>query len=116
MSKKLTGKVALITGGSRGIGAATARALADDGADVIISFATSGAKADGVVAELKGKGVRAAAIHADQAKPEEVERLVDEVVERFGRIDILVNNAGVFVTGAVDSPRTTWPPSRISTP
>jgi NAD(P)-dependent dehydrogenase (short-subunit alcohol dehydrogenase family) len=104
MSKKLTGKVALITGGSRGIGAATARALADDGADVIISFATSGAKADGVVAELKGKGVRAAAIHADQAKPEEVERLVDEVVERFGRIDILVNNAGVFVTGAVDSP------------
>jgi 3-oxoacyl-[acyl-carrier protein] reductase len=102
MSKKLAGKVALVTGGSRGIGAATARALADDGADVAISYAASADKAEAVVAELKSKGVRAVAFKADQAIPAEVEGLVKSVVEHFGRLDILVNNAGVFVTGAVD--------------
>jgi NAD(P)-dependent dehydrogenase (short-subunit alcohol dehydrogenase family) len=103
MSKKLAGKVALVTGGSRGIGAATARALADDGADVAISFAASADKAEAVLAELKSKGVRGAAFKADQAKTNQVEGLIKAVVERFGRLDILVNNAGVFVTGAIDS-------------
>ncbi len=69
MSKKLTGKVALVTGGSRGIGAATAQALADDGADVAISYVASADKAEAVVRELEGKGVRAAAFRADQADP-----------------------------------------------
>ena len=101
MSKNLTGKVALVTGGSRGIGAATARALAEQGADVAISYTASPDNAEAVVRDLTAKGVRAAAFKADQAKPAEVEQLVANVVKRFGRIDVLVNNAGVFVTGAV---------------
>ena len=103
MTKKLAGKVALVTGGSRGIGAATARALADEGADVAISFAASAGKADMVVEELERKGVRAAAFKADQADPAQVEDLIDAVVERFGRLDILVNNAGVAIFGAIDN-------------
>src|SRR5712692_9824785 len=104
MAKRLAGKAALVTGGSRGIGAATARALAEDGADVAISYAASAEKAEAIVRELEGKGVRAAAFRADQADPVQVEGLVETVVARFGRLDILVNNAGVFVTGAVGDP------------
>jgi 3-oxoacyl-[acyl-carrier protein] reductase len=104
MAKKLKGKVALVTGGSRGIGAATARALAEDGADVAISYTASADKAEEVVSELKSKGVRAAAFKADQADRSQVEGLVNAVVEQFGRLDILVNNAGVSVNGAVDNP------------
>jgi 3-oxoacyl-[acyl-carrier protein] reductase len=101
MSKELAGKVALVTGGSRGIGAAIAKALADDGADVAISYAASADKANAVVKELRQKGVRAEAFKADQANAKQVETLVKTVAERFGRLDILVNNAGVFVTGQV---------------
>lgn len=101
MSKELNGKVALVTGGSRGIGAAIAKALADDGADVTISYAASADKADAVVKELRKKGVRAEAFRADQANTKEVEGLVETVVKRFGRLDILVNNAGVFASGPV---------------
>jgi 3-oxoacyl-[acyl-carrier protein] reductase len=101
MSKKLSGKVALVTGGSRGIGAAIAKALADDGADVAISYSASPDKAKQVVNDLLGKGVRAHAFKADQANAKEVEALVKSVVERFGHLDVLVNNAGVFVTGQV---------------
>jgi NAD(P)-dependent dehydrogenase (short-subunit alcohol dehydrogenase family) len=104
MTKKLAGKVALVTGGSRGIGAATARALADEGADVAISYAASADKANAVVRELESQDVRAAAFQADQAAPAQVEGLVKAVAERFGRLDILVNNAAVFVTGSVDNP------------
>ena len=100
-SKKLAGKVALVTGGSRGIGAAIARALADDGADVAISYSASADKAKAVVNDLLAKGVRAHAFKADQANPQEVNALVKSVVERFGHLDILVNNAGVFATGQV---------------
>src|SRR5262245_33449443 len=96
MSKTLAGKVALVTGGARGIGAATARALAEQGADVAISYAASEGKAEAVVADLKGTGVRAVAIRADQSNSAQVEQLVKSVVDRFGRLDILVNNAGVF--------------------
>lgn len=101
MSKTLAGKVALVTGGSRGIGAAIAKALADDGADVAISYSASPDKARQVVNDLLAKGVRAHAFKADQANAKEVETLVKSVVDRFGRLDILVNNAGVFVTGQV---------------
>jgi len=101
MSKELNGKVALVTGGSRGIGAAIAKALADDGADVAISYAASADKAEAVVKELRKKGVRAEAFRADQANTKEVEGLVETVVKRFGRLDILVNNAGVFASGPV---------------
>jgi len=96
MSKKLSGKVALVTGGSRGIGAATARALAKEGADVAIAYSASAEKAEALVKELKDGGVRAVAFRADQADAGQVTGLVQDVVKRFGRLDILVNNAGVF--------------------
>ena len=101
MTKKLSGKVALVTGGSRGIGAASARALAEEGADVAISYVASPDKAEAVVAELKAKGVNARAYKADQASSVDVDQLVRNVAKDFGRLDILVNNAGVAVSGAV---------------
>jgi 3-oxoacyl-[acyl-carrier protein] reductase len=105
MSKNLTGKVALVTGGSRGIGAAAARALAEKGATVAISYSASPEKAQAVVRDLTAMGAKAAAFKADQGKTAEVEGLVAAVVERFGRLDILVNNAGVFIPGAVGDPK-----------
>lgn len=106
MAKQLTGKVALVTGGSRGIGAAAARALADEGADVVISYAASAEKAAAVVQDLQGRGVRALAVKANQAEASEVESLVQRAVREFGRLDILVNNAGVFVAGPLDDAQT----------
>lgn len=102
MTQMLTGKVALITGGSRGIGAATALALADHGADVAISYASNPAKADAVVAELAIRGVRAKAFRADQAEPEQVSDLVAQVIDQFGALDIVVANAGLFEVGEID--------------
>jgi NAD(P)-dependent dehydrogenase (short-subunit alcohol dehydrogenase family) len=103
-TKKLAGKVALVTGGSRGIGASIARALAEAGADVGVSYVASGDKAHAVVAELQAKGVRAAAFKADQAVASQVEDLVKAVAAHFGRLDVLVNNAGVAANGTVDDP------------
>lgn len=100
-TKPLAGKVALVTGGSRGIGAAIAKKLADDGADVAISYGASADKAKDVVKELEVKGVRGHAFKADQADAKEVDALVKSVVKYFGRLDILINNAGVFVTSPV---------------
>jgi 3-oxoacyl-[acyl-carrier protein] reductase len=105
MTKKLTGKVALVTGGSRGIGAASARALADEGASVAISYVASPDKAEAIVAGLKAKGVDAVAFKADQASPDAVEALVNNVAKHFGRLDILVNNAGVATGAPVDDPK-----------
>jgi 3-oxoacyl-[acyl-carrier protein] reductase len=104
MSKKLNGKVALVTGGSRGIGAAIAKALADDGADVAISYAASADKAKSLVKELEAKGVKAAAFQADQGNASEVAALVKNVVERFGHLDILVNNAGISGRNGASTP------------
>jgi len=104
MSKRLSKKVALVTGGTRGIGAAIARRLADEGADVGISYVASSGKAEALVRELEGRGVRAAAFMADQADATQVEGLVKRVVEHFGRLDILVNSAGIFVTGEIGDP------------
>ncbi len=100
-TQKLAGKVALVTGGSRGIGAAIARSLAEEGADVAISYMSNPDKANDLVRELQDKGVRAVAFAADQGKTDEVAGLVRKVAEHFGHLDILVNNAGVFITGPV---------------
>ncbi|TAI62316.1 SDR family oxidoreductase [Bradyrhizobium sp. Leo170] len=105
MSKMLKGKVALVTGGSRGLGAATAEALADHGADVAISYAASADKADAVVKKLKAKGVRAIAIKSDQADLTSAKPLIDSVIAEFGKLNILVNNAGIAIQGQlVDDP------------
>ncbi|MDZ5455746.1 SDR family NAD(P)-dependent oxidoreductase [Azohydromonas lata] len=99
----LAGQVALVTGGSRGIGAAIVRRLAHDGADVVFSYSNSPDRADQVANDVKALGRRALAVQADQAKTADVERLVRTAHEAFGRLDILVNSAGVFITGWTDS-------------
>jgi 3-oxoacyl-[acyl-carrier protein] reductase len=105
MSKTLKDKVALVTGGSRGLGAATAEALAEQGADVAISYVASAEKAEAVVEKLKAKGVRAIAIRSDQADAAAAKPLVDRVMAHFGKLDILVNNAAIAVQGQkVDDP------------
>ncbi len=104
MNNDLAGKAALVTGGSRGVGAAIARRLAQAGADVAISYANSVAEAREVADELTALGVRAAAFRADQGHDDEPRQLVDDVATHFGRLDILVNNAGVFITGPLTDP------------
>jgi NAD(P)-dependent dehydrogenase (short-subunit alcohol dehydrogenase family) len=95
MSHSLKGKVALVTGGSRGLGAAIASAFAAEGADVAISYVASAEKAEAVVETLKAAGVRALAIRSDQADTAAAKPLVETVLAHFGRLDILVNNAAV---------------------
>lgn len=104
MAQSLKGKVALVTGGSRGIGAATAIRLAKEGADVIISYSSSPDRAADVVKEIEKLGSRAHAIKADQADTAQVEALVKDAAKKFGRLDILVNNAGVYITSDVTDP------------
>lgn len=101
MSKKLENKVALVTGGSRGIGAAIATRLADEGADVAITYARSSDKAEALATALRSKGVKAEAIRADANSAEELDALIPTVVERLGGLDILVNNAGVLEAGPI---------------
>lgn len=101
-TQSLKGKVALVTGGSRGIGAASALALADEGANVAISYVASPDKAEAVVRELRVKGVEAVAFQADQASTADVDNLVQKTAKHFGRLDILVNNAAVAVNGMID--------------
>src|SRR4051812_2358735 len=103
---QLNGKVALVTGGSRGIGAATAKRLAKDGADVAITYVSSPDKANAVVAEIKAAGVRGIAIQADSADTKAVSAAVNKTVADLGRLDILVNNAGIFVPGAFEEAST----------
>ena len=102
----LKDKVALVTGGSRGLGAATARALAGAGANVAITYVNSQAKAEAVVQDLEGRGVKAVAIRSDQADTSTAPQLIDDVVAHFGGLDILVNNAGVWDGSgpAIDDP------------
>ncbi|OCJ50938.1 oxidoreductase [Agrobacterium rubi] len=103
-NQPLAGKVALVTGGSRGIGAAIVRRLARDGADVVFSYAASASGADSLVKEIEASGGRALAIKADQGVAAEVSALVRKAYAFLGRLDIFVNSAGVFVTGMVGDP------------
>jgi 3-oxoacyl-[acyl-carrier protein] reductase len=96
MTRKLKGKVAVVTGASKGIGAGIAKALADEGASVIVNYSSSKEGADRVVAEIAARGGIALAVQGDVSKPAHIERLFSEVKKAFGRLDILVNNAGVY--------------------
>jgi 3-oxoacyl-[acyl-carrier protein] reductase len=96
MSQRLTGKVAVVTGASKGIGASIAKHLGDEGAAVVVNYASSKEGADRVVAEITGKGGRAIAVGADVARPADIRRLFAEVKKAFGRLDVLVNNAGIY--------------------
>jgi 3-oxoacyl-[acyl-carrier protein] reductase len=96
MSKKLSGKVAVVTGASKGIGASIALHLAAEGAAVVVNYASSKAGADRVVGEITGNGGKAVAIQADLSKEADVRRLFAEAKKAVGPLDILVNNAGVY--------------------
>ena len=95
-TKKLAGKVAVVTGASKGIGAAIAKHLAGEGASVVVNYASSKEGAERVVAEIKGKDGKAIAVQADVAKRADIKRLFAEAKKAFGRLDILVNNAGIY--------------------
>ncbi|MBB4291425.1 3-oxoacyl-[acyl-carrier protein] reductase [Rhizobium leguminosarum] len=100
----LAGKVALVTGGSRGIGAAIVRRLARDGADVAFSYSSSKDSALRVVSDVEAMGRRATALKADQGNVGEVAELVKKAHAWQGKLDLLINSAGVFVTGVVGDP------------
>lgn len=104
MTFSLIGKVALVTGSSRGIGRATALALARAGASVAIGFHRDAARAAEVVREVRSVGGRAIAYRADHARSDDIHRMVRDVRSDFGALDILVNNAALFITGVVDDP------------
>ena len=93
---KLQGKVAVVTGASKGIGAAVARALAAEGAAVVVNYASSKAGADKVVADIKAGDGKAVSAHGDVSKPEEARGIIDAAIRNFGRLDIVVNNSGVY--------------------
>src|SRR5258708_1981406 len=93
---KLTGKVAIVTGASKGIGAAIAIALAEAGAEVAVNYSSGKTGADRVISEIIGSGGKAVAIRADVSRAGEVKRMFEETQKSFGSIDGLVNNAGVF--------------------
>src|SRR6059036_4113310 len=95
-SKKLADKVAMVTGASKGIGAAIAKHLAAEGAAVVVNYASSKAGADKVVSEITSAGGKAVAVQGDVAKKADIERLFAETKKAFGRLDILVNNAGIY--------------------
>ena len=102
-SKKLSGKIAVVTGASKGIGAAIAKQLAAEGAAIVVNYASSKASADKVVAEIAAEGGKAIAVHADVAKKADIEHLFAETTKAFGSLDILVNNAGIYEFSPLES-------------
>lgn len=93
---KLSGKVAVVTGASKGIGAAIAKKLAAEGASVVVNYSSSKEGADKVVSEIQKAGGKAVAVHANLGKEEDAKKLAEETKKAFGKVDILVNNAGVY--------------------
>ena len=93
---KLAGKVAVVTGASKGIGAGIARSLAAEGASVVVNYASSKAGAESVVASIQAAGGKAVAVSGDVSKAADAKRIIDAAIETFGRLDILVNNSGVY--------------------
>jgi 3-oxoacyl-[acyl-carrier protein] reductase len=103
MSKRFEGKVAVVTGASKGIGAAIAKQLASEGASVVVNYASSKEGADRVVSEIKKNGGKAVAVQGDVAKKSDVGRLFEEAKKEFGRLDVLINNAGIFEFTPLDA-------------
>jgi 3-oxoacyl-[acyl-carrier protein] reductase len=103
MSNKLAGKVAVVTGASKGIGASIAEHLAAEGASVVVNYSSSKAGADAVVKRISAKGGKALAVQADVSKQEDITRLFAETKARYGKLDILVNNAGIFEFAPLES-------------
>ena len=96
--KLLTGKIILVTGASKGIGAAVASLLASEGAKMVVNYSSGRDAAEKVVKEIVNSGGEAIALQADVSKAEQVERLFDQAIEHYGKIDVLVNNAGIMIT------------------
>jgi 3-oxoacyl-[acyl-carrier protein] reductase len=103
MSSRLTGKVAVVTGASKGIGASIAKSLAAAGANVVVNYASSREGADQVVAEIAASGGKAIAVQGDVSKSDDVRRVFAAAKESFGALDVLVNNAGVFRFDALEA-------------
>jgi 3-oxoacyl-[acyl-carrier protein] reductase len=99
----LTGKVAIVTGASKGIGAGIARLFAKSGASVVVNYSSSKDAANALVAEIKSSGGKAVAIQADFSKTADIRRLFEETRRTFGTLDVLVNNAGVYAFGPLES-------------
>src|ERR1700740_3319023 len=93
---KLQGKAAVVTGASKGIGAAIAKALAAEGASVVVNYASSKAGADAVVSAITAAGGKAIAVRGDVSKAADAQGLIEAAVKTFGRLDVLVNNSGVY--------------------
>lgn len=100
---RLKGKVAIVTGASKGIGAGIARSLGEAGASVVVNYASSREGADKVVAQIKAAGGNAVAVQGDVSKATDVKRLFDETKKAFGSLDVLVNNAGVYDFGPLEA-------------
>ena len=100
---KLTGKVAVVTGASKGIGAAIAKSLAAEGASVVVNYASSKAGADAVVAAITAAGGKAVAVHGDVSKAAEAQGIIEAAIKNFGRLDILVNNSGVYELAPIEA-------------
>ena len=100
---RLTGKVAVVTGASKGIGAAIAKALAAEGASVVVNYASSKAGADAVVAAITAAGDEAVAVGGDVSKADDASRIVETAIEHYGHLDVLVNNSGVYEFAPIEA-------------
>ena len=100
--KNLSNKIAVVTGGSRGIGAAITRKLAEEGANVVFTYQHSAEKAEALAAEIKNNGGTAVPMAADSSNPADLKKVIENTVKEFGKVDILVNNAGIYIGKAFE--------------